>query len=266
MGDDGALLCHNGSAPLMVPAPARGRGDSCGAGERFATAATWALVDGAAVSEAVQTAVVQTAAYVTAGGAATATTTAAARQLSSPPHPAGSSATAPPAAADVAADLAARVRARGGTVVATGGCFDLLHTGHLATLQAARALGDCLVVCVNSDVSVARLKGADRPVVPLADRARLLSALGCVDAVVPFDEPTPEVVLARVRPDLWVKGGDYAAGAPRALDLPETELVNRWGGQTVFVPYLDGRSTSGLLAAVRAAPGPAGDGLADVRG
>ena len=140
------------------------------------------------------------------------------------------------------------MRSRGGTVVATGGCFDLLHAGHLATLQAARNLGDCLVVCLNSDTSVAGLKGPQRPVTPQADRRRLLAALGCVDAVVIFDEPTPEAVLSWLRPDVWVKGGDYADGGP---DLPEADLVRRWGGQTVVVPYLDGRSTTRMIAAVR---------------
>ncbi|HEX8347322.1 MAG TPA: PfkB family carbohydrate kinase [Actinoplanes sp.] len=151
--------------------------------------------------------------------------------------------------ADATGALLADVRAGGGTVVATGGCFDLLHAGHVATLQAARRLGDCLVVCLNSDTSVAGLKGPDRPVTSQADRSRLLAALGCVDAVVIFDEPTPESVLTWLRPDVWVKGGDYADGGP---DLPEAELVRRWGGQTVVVPYLDGRSTTRMIAAVRA--------------
>jgi rfaE bifunctional protein nucleotidyltransferase chain/domain len=133
-------------------------------------------------------------------------------------------------------------------VVATGGCFDLLHIGHLATLQAARKLGDCLVVCLNSDSSVSALKGPDRPLTSQVDRSRLLSALDCVDAVVVFDESTPEAVLTWLRPDIWVKGGDYGDGGP---DLPEAELVRRWGGECVIVPYLDGRSTTRTIAAAR---------------
>lgn len=132
-------------------------------------------------------------------------------------------------------------------MVATGGCFDLLHAGHVATLQAARALGDCLVVCLNSDDSVRRLKGLDRPLVPQADRARVLAALACVDEVVVFDEETPSRVIEELRPDVWVKGGDYA-GAP----LPEAELLASWGGQAVVVPYLSGRSTTSLVASARA--------------
>jgi len=146
------------------------------------------------------------------------------------------------------ADARARmdaVRARGGTVVATGGCFDLLHVGHARTLAAARALGDCLVVCLNSDASVRRLKGAGRPIVTQDDRRDLLLALAAVDAVVIFDESTPEAVLRRLTPDVWVKGGDYVAS-----DLPETAVVAEWGGRTVIVPYHPGRSTTALAGAL----------------
>jgi D-beta-D-heptose 7-phosphate kinase/D-beta-D-heptose 1-phosphate adenosyltransferase len=149
---------------------------------------------------------------------------------------------------EAAGELAARVRARGGRVVATGGCFDLLHAGHIATLEAARRLGDCLVVCLNSDSSVTALKGPERPVVRQADRARLLCALSAVDAVVVFDESTPDAVLSWLRPDVWVKGGDY--GSDGGL-LPEADLVQRWGGECVIVPYLDGRSTTRMIAAAR---------------
>ena len=137
------------------------------------------------------------------------------------------------------------VRAGGGTVVATGGCFDLLHAGHVATLRSARALGDCLVVCLNSDDSVRRLKGVERPLVPEADRVAVLEALGCVDAVVPFDERTPEAVLQRLRPDVFAKGGDYALA-----HLPEAALLATWGGQAVILPYLEGRSTTQLMKEV----------------
>jgi D-beta-D-heptose 7-phosphate kinase / D-beta-D-heptose 1-phosphate adenosyltransferase len=146
---------------------------------------------------------------------------------------------------DRALALIAGVRARGGTVVATGGCFDLLHAGHVATLRAARALGDCLVVCLNSDGSVRRLKGLERPLVPQADRVAVLEALGCVDAVVPFDERTPEAVLQRLRPDVFAKGGDYALA-----HLPEAALLATWGGQAVILPYLEGRSTTQLMKEV----------------
>jgi rfaE bifunctional protein nucleotidyltransferase chain/domain len=140
-----------------------------------------------------------------------------------------------------------RVRARGGTVVATGGCFDLLHAGHIATLEAARALGDCLVVCLNSDDSVRRLKGPSRPLVPATDRARVLEALAPVDAVVVFEEDTPLEAIRRLRPDVWAKGGDYAGA-----ELPEAAVLREWGGQSVVLPYLRGRSTTRLVETARA--------------
>ncbi|MGC4807260.1 PfkB family carbohydrate kinase [Micromonospora sp. DT233] len=245
LGGDGALLCHAGSTPLVVPAPARAEGDTCGAGDRFAATAAVALSRGALVSEAVRAAVAEASAYVAAGGVAAALP---------PPGPAPVPASRPAAGERVgvvaAATVVASVRAAGGTVVATGGCFDLLHAGHLATLEAARQLGDCLIVCLNSDASVAGLKGPDRPVVAQGDRGRLLAALGCVDAVLVFDEPTPEATLTWLRPDVWVKGGDYATGGEPGL--PEAELLRRWGGHTVVVPYLDGHSTTDLIAAARA--------------
>jgi rfaE bifunctional protein nucleotidyltransferase chain/domain len=143
-----------------------------------------------------------------------------------------------------AREVAEAVRAGGGTVVATGGCFDLLHAGHVRTLAAARGLGDCLIVCLNSDRSVRRLKGVGRPINAEADRAEVLRSLACVNAVAVFEEDTPEAVLNELRPDLWVKGGDY--GDPDAL--PETRLLRVWGGRTVLVPKTPGRSSSRLAA------------------
>ncbi|MEA2287127.1 MAG: D-beta-D-heptose 7-phosphate kinase / D-beta-D-heptose 1-phosphate adenosyltransferase, partial [Solirubrobacteraceae bacterium] len=138
--------------------------------------------------------------------------------------------------------VAEAVRAAGGTVVATGGCFDLLHPGHIATLQAARSLGDCLIVCMNSDASVRRLKGPGRPVVGAQDRAAVLRALRCVDGVIVFDEDTPEQALDRLRPHVWAKGGDYAG-----RDLPEAAVLRRWGGQPVVLPFVDGKSSTRLI-------------------
>jgi rfaE bifunctional protein nucleotidyltransferase chain/domain len=138
--------------------------------------------------------------------------------------------------------LARRIRSAGGTVVATGGCFDLLHAGHVRMLAAARALGDCLIVCLNADASVRRLKGGERPVVSEDDRAAVLAGLRCVDAVAVFAEDEPSAVLRELRPHLWVKGGDYAVA-----DLPERAVLGEWGGRAVTVPYLAGRSTSNLI-------------------
>ena len=147
--------------------------------------------------------------------------------------------------------VVAEVRARGGRVVATGGCFDLLHAGHVGLLRQARGLGDCLVVCLNSDASVRALKGAGRPLVSAGDRARVLAALECVDAVVVFDETTPEELLERLRPDVWVKGGDYDPG-----ELTEATVVRRHGGEVVLLPYQARHSTTALVAAARGQGAP----------
>jgi rfaE bifunctional protein nucleotidyltransferase chain/domain len=135
-------------------------------------------------------------------------------------------------------------------VVATGGCFDLLHAGHVGLLRAARQLGDCLIVCLNSDQSIRRSKGPGRPIVPEADRRRVLEALSGVDAVAVFDEDTPNRLLEELRPHVWVKGADYTG-----LPLPETEVLAAWSGRVALLPYLTGRSTTNLVhAAGRATP------------
>jgi rfaE bifunctional protein nucleotidyltransferase chain/domain len=143
-------------------------------------------------------------------------------------------------------DNTSSMRAARGTVVATSGCFDLLHAGHVASLRAARALGDSLVVLLNSDNSVRRLKGPGRPLVPERDRATVLESLSFVDAVEIFDEDTPVEALRRIRPSVFVKGGDYGV-----RELPEQAALEEWGGAVVIVPYLEGRSTSRLVEEAR---------------
>jgi rfaE bifunctional protein nucleotidyltransferase chain/domain len=143
-------------------------------------------------------------------------------------------------------DSIRRHRRAGRRVVLTNGCFDVVHAGHVVCLQEARALGDLLVVGLNSDASVRRLKGPARPVNPQVDRARVVAGLRCVDHVVPFDEDTPMALIAALRPDVYVKGGDYTVAA-----LPERSLVESYGGRVVVLPYLPGRSTSEIIARIR---------------
>jgi rfaE bifunctional protein nucleotidyltransferase chain/domain len=141
-----------------------------------------------------------------------------------------------------------RWRAARRTVVWTNGCFDVLHAGHLASLEAAKRLGDVLVVGVNDDDSVRRLKGEGRPVVPAPERAALVAALRPVDHVVVFAEDTPEAVLAALKPDVHTKGADYAP--PDGKPVPEQALVEGYGGRVEFLPLTPGRSTTSMIAAL----------------
>ncbi|NCO33572.1 MAG: 3-deoxy-manno-octulosonate cytidylyltransferase [Armatimonadetes bacterium] len=148
-------------------------------------------------------------------------------------------------AADSEPDLRAlgdQWRTEGKRIVHTNGCFDLLHVGHIRYLQEARTLGDVLVLGLNSDASVRQLKGPTRPVVTDAERAEILAALTCVDCVVIFDELVPDEVIRALRPDIHVKGGDYAAD-----QLPETPLVQALGGSIAIVPLVEGKSTTQII-------------------
>ena len=142
---------------------------------------------------------------------------------------------------------ARRAKARGKRIVFTNGCFDLLHAGHAALLERAKRQGDLLVVGLNSDRSVRLLKGPGRPLVPQRDRARLLAALASVDYVVIFNEPTPARVITRLLPDVLIKGADWSAGA-----IVGAEVVRRAGGRVIRLPLVKGRSTSQLIARIRA--------------
>ncbi|HSF99366.1 MAG TPA: PfkB family carbohydrate kinase [Ornithinibacter sp.] len=227
VGRDGAWLARATNEPLLVPAvPVYG--DPCGAGDCFAAAAAVALAGGRTTTEAVTEAVASAGAFVARGG------TSGFRAAQADDRE-------PMAVGQRPLDTLATLR-RGGVVVATGGCFDVLHAGHVSMLEAARALGDALVVLLNSDESVARLKGPGRPVHTQDDRARVLRALSCVDAVLTFEEDDPCQALRSLRPDVWVKGGDY-----EDCDLVEAPLVRSWGGRVVLLPHLPGRSTTDIL-------------------
>ncbi len=139
-----------------------------------------------------------------------------------------------------------RLRRRGRTTVFTNGCFDLLHPGHVSYLEAARGLGDALIVAVNSDRSVQALKGQGRPIAPEQDRARLLAALACVDYVTIFDDDTAARLLSALRPDTYVKGGDYAHDAP-----VEAPVVQAYGGRVHILPLAAGYSTTDLVARIK---------------
>ena len=141
------------------------------------------------------------------------------------------------------AEFAAALREGGARIVFTNGCFDILHAGHVSYLMAARALGDILILGLNSDASVRRLKGETRPVNSEADRAEVVGALASVDYVVIFGEDTAEELITKVQPAVYAKGGDYTLET-----LPEARIVERYGGEVAFIPLVAGKSTTGIIA------------------
>jgi D-glycero-beta-D-manno-heptose 1-phosphate adenylyltransferase len=141
----------------------------------------------------------------------------------------------------------------GRRIVFTNGCFDLLHPGHIETLEKARALGDVLVVGLNSDRSVREMKGAGRPILPAQERAEILAALECVDAVVIFDEPTPREIISALVPDVLVKGGDWDSD-----QIVGREEVESAGGSVVSIPVVAGYSTTAILDKIRQLDMPKG--------
>ena len=147
-----------------------------------------------------------------------------------------------------AARWAALARRRGEKIVATNGCFDLLHFGHVSYLQRARKLGELLIVGINGDRSVRQLKGPGRPLVPQQQRAKVLAALACVDAVVIFPERRAHRFLGTVQPDIYVKGGDYR---PETLDARERAVLTAIGSKVRILPFVKGFSTTRLIAKIR---------------
>jgi rfaE bifunctional protein nucleotidyltransferase chain/domain len=245
VGARGALYADEHHTAHHIPAPGTagaGRPDTCGAGDRFAVAAALTLADGGEPLQAAAAAVDAASRFVAAGGASGVSSAMPIPGADLGLRPTATAVTGMPAVLE----LADRVRRCGRTLVAAGGCFDLLHTGHVRLLRQARDLGDALVVLINSDESVRGLKGPGRPVVAAPDRARVLAALGCVDGVAVFGESSPAAALEQLRPDIWVKGGDYAG-----VELPEAEVVHRHGGEVVLLPTVPGYSSSKLIAATR---------------
>ena len=139
-----------------------------------------------------------------------------------------------------------KLRAERKKIVFTNGCFDILHAGHVRYLERAKEFGDCLVIGLNSDASVRSLKGESRPINHEIDRAEVLGALRVVDCVVIFGDETAEKLIAKIRPDIYVKGGDYTVET-----LPEAEIVQHYGGKIEFVPLVAGRSSTNIINKIK---------------
>lgn len=244
---EGALLFVGSQPEHRTWARAAPDHHAAGAGDTFVSALTLAAGSGLALATAVEFA--QAAADVVTGRPGTAVCTAA--ELA---HHLGASHDRAEAAERLA-QLVAEHRAAGRRIVFTNGCFDVLHRGHVTYLNQARQLGDVLVVAVNGDASVRRLKGESRPVNLQADRAALLAALSCVDHVTIFEEDTPARLLRQLRPEVYVKGGDYTAHM-----LPEAAVVTAYGGSVRILDYVPEHSTTTLIDRIRAGSPTTGGG------
>ncbi|MFL5244219.1 MAG: D-glycero-beta-D-manno-heptose 1-phosphate adenylyltransferase [Gemmataceae bacterium] len=238
LDSEGALIFERGCPVYRTFAEASRHACVAGAGDTFVSALALALAAGAPTCTAAELA--SSAAAVVVGKDRTAICEA--RELREYVSAEGKS-------LSNLARLADRVdyyRQQGRRIVFTNGCYDILHRGHITFLNRAKALGDVLIVGVNSDDSIHRLKGPDRPINSLEDRVQVLAALSCVDYLISFDEDTPCNVIRVVRPDVFVKGGDYTRDR-----LVEAPLVEELGGVVQILPYLQERSTSGIIARIR---------------
>lgn len=237
---DGTVVLEGGAVTGRTRAHPGPEQQASGAGDTFAAALALALAVDAPLPDAAEFA--QRAADVVVRQEGTAVCTAA--DLAAAVEPAAPLTDVPALRALVRAE-----RERGRRIVFTNGCFDLLHRGHVQHLREAKALGDLLIVALNDDASVARLKGPGRPVTPLPERAAVLAALDSVDVVVAFGDDAPMALLEDLQPDVYAKGGDYTADM-----LAETAVVRRYGGEVRILDYLPAHSTSRIVQRIAAAP------------
>jgi D-beta-D-heptose 7-phosphate kinase/D-beta-D-heptose 1-phosphate adenosyltransferase len=231
---EGALLLQRGLSPYRTYARPAPDHHAAGAGDTFLCTLTLALAAGAPPTTAAEVASAAAGVVVIKEHTATCTASELVASLRGDGQPGTDLERLLP--------LLKAYRRQGKRIVLTGGCFDILHRGHIMYLNRAKSLGDILIVGVNTDESVRRLKGPERPINSLEDRLRVLSALSCIDHLVPFGEDTPHKLIEGVRPDVFVKGGDYTRET-----LPEAELVEQLGGTVRILPFLPSRSTTNLI-------------------
>jgi D-beta-D-heptose 7-phosphate kinase/D-beta-D-heptose 1-phosphate adenosyltransferase len=241
----GAIVFESGCPAYRSYSDPRPNIRAAGAGDTFVAALTLALAGGLDTPRAADVASAAADVVVGKDGTQTCSDRELRVRLSS---------TDKFAEPDVAVDRIELARRTGARIVFTNGCFDILHRGHIAYLSEAKALGDLLVVGLNSDAGVRRLKGPDRPINRLEDRAEVLAALSCVDVIVPFGEDTPAELIRRLRPEVFVKGGDYSSER-----LPEAPLVRELGGDVRVLSFVSERSTTGIIERIRSTRGGGGE-------
>jgi D-beta-D-heptose 7-phosphate kinase / D-beta-D-heptose 1-phosphate adenosyltransferase len=243
---EGAIVAERGRSPYRTYARPASDSNATGAGDTFLSTLALALASGADTPAAAEIAAAAAAVVVGKNG----TATCGAAELRAAFRGENKQ-------ASNLDRLAARVQAhrrRGQRIVFTNGCFDILHRGHITYLSRAKALGDMLIVGINTDASVRRLKGPQRPINTLEDRAQVLAALSCVDELIAFDEDTPVELIRAICPDVFVKGGDYTRAT-----LPEAAVVEQFGGTVEILPYLADHSTTSIIEQIRISSGSAGE-------
>jgi D-beta-D-heptose 7-phosphate kinase/D-beta-D-heptose 1-phosphate adenosyltransferase len=238
LDNEGALIVSAGRVPYRTYARQRPNAQCCGAGDTFLAYMSLALAAGATPGAAAELASAAAAVVVDKDATATCSRQEVAAHISGKDKWIRETA--------AMREAVERERRHGRRIVFTNGCFDIVHSGHVGCLNQAKALGDVLIVGVNSDASVRELKGPGRPINPLEERVKILSALSCVDYVTHFDADTPVWLIELLAPDIYVKGGDY-----RVQDLPEAPVVERLGGQVRILPYTEDRSTTAIIERVR---------------
>jgi D-beta-D-heptose 7-phosphate kinase / D-beta-D-heptose 1-phosphate adenosyltransferase len=244
-GAEGMTLLRDGCAPLHLPAATRDVRGVIGAGDTVIATLAAALAVGVPLAEATTLANAAAGAVVCALGRTAASLTELRRALLGQDEARRGVVTE-----DELVDLVREARARGETIALTPGCFDILHAGHVTYLEQIVDLADRVIIAVNDDDSVRRLKGAARPINTLDQRARVLAAIGAVDWVVPFREDTPERLVCRIKPDYLIKGGDYHPD-----QIPGQRCVREAGGQVLVLEYVDGVSTTNLVSRIQARHG-----------
>ena len=244
---DGIALARRDHTGELFPTRARSVYDITGAGDMVLAVLGLAVADQIDASEAVQLANVAAGLEVDRAGVAVFTR----HEIQSSLLTHQTQSTRKVTDIGTVARLAEDYRLRGKQVVLTNGCFDLLHIGHVTYLEEAASLGDILIVAINSDASVRRLKGPERPVIAQNERAAMLAALGCIDHVVVFDNDTPHVLLDAIRPDVLVKGGTYTKD-----EVVGREIVEAYGGKICLAGIVDGVSTTKIVDQVRRQDGP----------
>jgi rfaE bifunctional protein nucleotidyltransferase chain/domain len=235
---DGALLLANGIPPLRTWARPAPDNHTAGAGDTFVAALTLGAASGVPLPTSVELAQAAADVVVHRPGTAVCSTRELTVRLGDHDDLSHH---------DELARIVAEHRAAGKRIVFTNGCFDVLHRGHVAYLNQAKQLGDVLVVALNDDDSVRRLKGATRPVNTVADRAAVLLGLSCVDHVTTFGQDTPAELIRLLRPEIYAKGGDYTPDM-----LTETPVVQQCGGDVRILGYVSNQSTSAVIARIRA--------------